>query len=591
MRRLFHHTSLRIAALAALACAALGPTTAGAGYRSPGIRPVNPLAACTTEEAWEVKRGVPEALIPLFAEPAKDEETALRAFVEGLLLRLATKDAEVRYFAEYTMWRALFSLKLTHLAHLRFNVMLATPPAPENQAFRLAAMQCLNQIHRVNPSLALLPGAAEAIEARPIDDMISPFASPKAPLRALRQTAFEALTGFAMAEIGKAAISKPPELKNELRILQGSGPFEWLIRGQLAANSSVDKKDMDDAVRFGLGFLRATEVPPGLKRYEEVVHLNLARIYYARGEYARSIQEYRKISNTSNYFASTLIELAWAQLMLRQYSESVGTAYNLVAGGLKATFAPDAPVVMSIAYFETCNYPQAYQGLRFFRKIYEKSYSWLRAWGEKQRAAPVNLYEATIAYIKQKNHSDLPTQVGSEFLRSPVLIANQQEINLIFDEKTAIRRYFGLLANMKEKLPSRPQQQGAQALRNTLTKFFSEAGAIEQNLVAQINGDLAQRAAQMVRGLNGSVENIQLVEIEIYNSAGEDMIMENARPGFKIEAKEARERMLKAKKPVGANQLDWGRFPAHEAENGKAEIWEDELGALKTDIVDLCQKK
>jgi hypothetical protein len=143
---------------------------------------------------------------------------------------------------------------------------------------------------------------------------------------------------------------------------------------------------------------------------------------------------------------------------------------------------------------------------------------------------------------------------------------------------------------MKSELPSRAQQQGALALRNTMLKFSSESGRIQTALASQISDDLNQRASLMVKQLNAAVENIQLVEIEIYNSAGEDMIMENARPGYAEAAKEARDNALKHKRPQG-NVLDWGRFPAKEAENGKAEIWEDELGALKTDIADVCPKK
>jgi tetratricopeptide (TPR) repeat protein len=321
------------------------------------------------------------------------------------------------------------------------------------------------------------------------------------------------------------------------------------------------------------------------------VRLNLARSYYARADFSKSIQEYKKIPNTSNYFASTLVELSWAYVMRHQYSEAVGTAYNLVAGGLRSAFSPDAPVAMSIAYFETCNYPQAYQGLRYFRRIYEKSYNWLKNWGEQshKNAAP-ELYESVVAYIKDKKGSALPSQVGSELLRSPVLVADQQEINLLFDERSAIKKYVGLLAKMKDDMPSRAQQTGSQALRNTMLKFSADSGHVQTDLVAQINTDLAQRANLMVKQLNASVENIQLVEIEIYNSAGEDMILENARPELKEEAKQARERATKNHRTDGP-VLDWGRFPARDGESGKAEIWQDELGALKTDIADVCPKK
>ena len=87
----------------------------------------------------------------------------------------------------------------------------------------------------------------------------------------------------------------------------------------------------------------------------------------------------------------------------------------------------------------------------------------------------------------------------------------------------------------------------------------------------------------MLAQMNQALENSQLIEIEVFNAAGNDMIMENARPEAKQAAKEAQR---KVKRSDEGPTLDWGRFPAKEGE--AAEVWEDELGGLRTNVTDSC---
>ena len=59
----------------------------------------------------------------------------------------------------------------------------------------------------------------------------------------------------------------------------------------------------------------------------------------------------------------------------------------------------------------------------------------------------------------------------------------------------------------------------------------------EKKLVARINADLDARTLRMLDQLEEIAENVQLIEIEIYNGASHDIIWQNAHPDYKEIAK------------------------------------------------------
>jgi hypothetical protein len=84
-------------------------------------------------------------------------------------------------------------------------------------------------------------------------------------------------------------------------------------------------------------------------------------------------------------------------------------------------------------------------------------------------------------------------------------------------------------------------------------------------------------------------ENNQLIEIEIFQGASQDIIWQNAHPEYKKVAQDLNEDQ---KKEESAKVWDWGRAPA-QSEDGeeRVEIWEDELGSFKANLFDNCSNK
>ncbi len=118
-----------------------------------------------------------------------------------------------------------------------------------------------------------------------------------------------------------------------------------------------------------------------------------------------------------------------------------------------------------------------------------------------------------------------------------------------------------------------------------LSNYKKNIVPTEKKLIASINSDLADRSGRMAVMLEEIAENNQLIEVEIYNGASQDIIWQNAHPDYKKLAEKMKEDSQKAHAKV----LDWGRVPASDDDGG--EIWEDELGSFKANLYDNCSSK
>jgi len=108
-------------------------------------------------------------------------------------------------------------------------------------------------------------------------------------------------------------------------------------------------------------------------------------------------------------------------------------------------------------------------------------------------------------------------------------------------------------------------------------KYESEIPQRQQNLIREINLALKKKNRELLLTLKKVRENIDLVEVEIYQGASKDLLGLK-KPRFKKDSLPGEQQTVLA--------WNWGSFSSAELE--RAEIWEDEIGALKADTKDKC---
>jgi tetratricopeptide (TPR) repeat protein len=579
--------------------------------------------ACTSSERW--KYG------PMVYSEWRDEMNAtlsgrnlpVRGFAQALALRRLNYSSESKTLAEYWISRSLFAGKLAHIAQAGFAHIAARPIDPEISGIQFAALECLSQIHQRYPTLPI-PASVTAHLA----DFVASARGERQ-----RQIAFEAVGAHFRMQL--AADLPRSELEPTLALLKGSGAHEQLAQ----TLSSARKSEYSAALRSAEKFLANPAQPRSLARYSDQVHALAARAAYSLGDYAKSELHLRQVKKSSNELARALSELAWSYLQAERYSEAIGTALNLQQGGLRKTFSPEAPMVMAMAMNEICQYPESVRAVGQFRKQYEKPYRWLESWLKQPESSRPALYNLAVQHVKLAQsrlpasklpQNTVPEKIGSEWVRSPIFISHQDEINLMFDEKDASTQLqktgsseqrksgnsiVSLVRELKPKIKAARADVGegeplpkslrnrlatlrshindyrrlgraAPAWRGLLANYQKQVPGTQARLIARINEDLAARSRMMLQQLEEIAENNQLIEVEIYNGASQDIIWQNAHPDYKAIAQKMKDEAQKQ----GGQVLDWGRAPASATDDG-GEIWEDELGSFKANLYDNCSSK
>ncbi len=578
--------------------------------------------ACQPGERWAYGPAVPQDVAEAFEESLGQDLSAVQGFSEGLATRRFAKSAELRTLGEYWISRSLYDVKLLHIAMNGFNAIVARAPTRETAGIQTSALNCMLQIHSRYPAIAFPDAVAPHFK--------SYLELTQNPLR--KGVVLEAISAHLRGLVSRDSIPWN-EVERTADLLQGSGAHEAFARGIIAAR----KKDHSTAIHQFTKFFNATNLPDGLKRFVDSAHILMARSSFAKKQYDKASNHLKLVKKSSNDLGESLSELAWAFLMDERYPEAIGTAVNLQGGGMSRTFTPEAPMVMAMALNELCQYPESVRTVNLFRKQYETSWRWLNHWkqGKNQESSPaadnaaesMSLYQLAVAHVKKQKK--VPERIGGEWVRSPLFISSQDEINLLIDEKQGCDqlghrganeqnlmydRILKFAGDLKIKIASfrkqsKERQELPKSLRNDLVKlkrqiirfermrqaapvwqvildnYRNQAPQIQTKNLAKIEQDLKQRSLRMLAQIEEVAENIQLIEVEIYNGASQDIIWQNAHPDYKKIASQFKEE----NRAPASLVWNWGKLPANIEDGG--EMWEDELGSFKANLFNNCSSK
>ena len=578
--------------------------------------------SCTPAEHWSYSEGIRARWRKEFDGLITTHFSTPRGFANAMAFRKQfSTDLELKAMGEYFLARSLLDAKMVHVAQSAFQSIVLAPPLKRTLGIQIAALGCLNQIHQKYPSLvtsasvqARLPGLVASL---------SKFAADQFPA-AQREVVNFALVEAAQRQIADNGSKK--EIKATLELLKGQGVHESLA--QLFAHAK--NSDHAGVITEGQKFL-AEKLPQPYERFKDTAHILLSRSFYSIENYDASASHLKLVTRSSNELARGLEELSWAFLQAEKYPEAIGTAMNLQQGGLKNTFTPEAPMVMAMALNEICQYPSSVAAVASFKRRYEKPFKWLDHWAQEGAdPSQSKLYKEAVRFLGKK--SDVPNAIGTEWVRSPLFISSQDEINLLFDTRGSAKQ-FSASANAEQnklaksivddwrqlkyeirdaKKHMKPGETLGSHLRDRIAELrydivvfqriwnsapiwasisehhFQRSPSLERAIVKKINEDLSSRTLNLYTQIQEIAENNQLIEVEIYNGASQDIIWQNAHPEYKELAKALKE---ETRKKNAERVWDWGRAPAHAEDQDGGEIWEDELGSFRAEMVNNCESK
>jgi hypothetical protein len=593
-------------------------STGSAAESSPGIALSRGQQFCTPAETWnwstQVTRYWKSELNPTLAASTQ----APRAFAQAIAFRgIHSTEPELKAISEYWLARAFLNAGFEHLAWHTFESIAASEITPERIPYQLAALGCLTELQTRHPGLKLKPINPEWLSAWKRLD-----AHPGESATLARYEFYRALQNSE-----KKPTPQSLALMSEWPAGRSLFEIYW-------ASTTGNHAQVLSQIDSWIGPQAKASLPKELQKHQGRLLLLKARALYSLDRFEESQKVFRSLDRASNDFARSLSDLSWAALMNESYGDAIGAALSLQAGNMRNIFAPEAPMVLAMAYNELCQFPGSLKAIEQFRVQYEPTYHWLDQWSKSNSP----LYPQLLGFLKstKAQPSTVPVRIGTEWIRSPIFISRQEELNGMADwasikakheknrdtqmgelEKTITQSWDGLKIKIqREKKNLKPGEALPASLRDSIAQLKNQIKLykrvhlsrgiweqiaqrnhlqiqeIKQARLKEIETDLRDRTDRMITVLNEVADNNQLIEVEIYEGATKDLIWQNAHPDY-ADAVKKLSQTGEAKKADQAAVWDWGRAPASKTTDAPTEVWEDELGNFKVDTADHCsnQKK
>ncbi|MBI2711617.1 MAG: hypothetical protein HYX41_01970 [Bdellovibrio sp.] len=599
------------------------------------------VRACTSSERWFTKptppldaqagnptsdpiAAIPEQWILTFTKYLQGKISPIEGFSQALALRRLAANSHERIFSEYWVSRVLMASGMVHLAEGGFKSILQEDPSSKSIPFQIASLSCLNMIKR---KTGVLNADANLVS------LLSPLKSYADPLGVPEVLAPIWETAFHLVAAGSEF--QNPEV---FQALKGSGAYESLALGIFYSQQAISGHSPTESYTLVVqnlqNYFSHKSLPEALAVMRDQALLLMGRAWYSMGAYDKAILSYKKIGIRSNEWVHGLSELAWSYLMAGYYREAIGVGVGIQSGALKRTFSPETVMVMAMALNEMCYFPESLKMVNKFKKDYTSAYLWLKQEGlNTKKGLPSAGYKQVISYAKNTPvtaQDQIPGRVASEWIRSPIFLTEQDQINLTIREKAtsstlteqAIReqghlareiakelrelrnKFMAAKIRLKqdEQLPVEIQKRiqnvrlnleryarirnAAPTWRLMLANFESRAQTIAHHSAQKISTLITQLNERMLGQLEDIAENHELLEVEIFNGASDDIIWQNAHPDFKKVVSK-----MKASKnePSAEKVWDWGSSLG--GLDGRGEIWEDEVGSLSANLHDNCESK
>ncbi len=121
-------------------------------------------------------------------------------------------------------------------------------------------------------------------------------------------------------------------------------------------------------------------------RFKDSVSLNLARSYYAAGNYPRAIQGYAAVSRGSEFWPQAQFERAWSHFRIDDLNGTLAVLFTLDTPFFTSWYFPEADLLRVYAMFLMCKFPEANNEIDAFRSGYKPIYESLRGWSGKTDA-------------------------------------------------------------------------------------------------------------------------------------------------------------------------------------------------------------
>jgi tetratricopeptide (TPR) repeat protein len=285
-------------------------------------------------------------------------------------------------------------------------------------------------------------------------------------------------------------------------------------------------------------------------RFKDSVTLNMARSYYAAGNYPRAIQGYAGVSRGSEFWPQAQFERAWSHFRIDDLNGTLGVLYSLDTPFFSTWYFPEADLLRIYAMFLMCKFPEANTEIEAFRTFYKPIHQSLQGWNGK---SDKDTFELARRYAESGKYDPLPEAILRPFATEDRLLSSIAAVKSADDE---LERLKAVSAN---------------PFSETARRWVTERrDAMVDAEGARIGARIAEQEAQVGQMLDDTeifILDILRMKGLLYQQAAAIGKMPDAARVVKRE-----ERVRKG----------WREWPY------EGEIWADELGYYRVDAAPEC---
>ena len=578
-------------------------------------------SACTPQENWKINDRVTDNISREYVEEfykfLSRKTSFVRGFSEAMALGRSAPTPLAAIFAQYWVSRALLEGGLTEIAINGFNSIVSDETFPQGWAIQLAAMDCIEKISNQHRALFF---------NRESMDQIPNYFSQKATSSKVSTILSEGLLQVFLSEIEN---SKPII---SLRTLANLNPSGGVYKRYIDGIMDVHEGRIQGGIqKLSVFYNPKFHFPEFIDRQRDGLKLIVARLNYEIGNYKEAIHLFKSVDKKSNELPDALEALAWAQLLSKDYASAIGTGIGVQTGWMKHTFIPEALMVATMALNELCHFPEALRVLSILRREYKGIFQWLKSYNDAPKESKTKLYPLALRYLKNDPTLNLPSRIINEWVRSPVFIAYQDGINVLIRQEKSVEKWIDAAEEEQTTLVSsvldytldfrrkydeaRSQANGgspwtpalikdfqefkkelahyrrflraSRLWRSVLTNAHARVKQTQEQWTARIENEFSWINIGMYQNLQWVFENSDLIEVEILNSAGDDIIRKNAeRENPKLAKRNKREEPTQLNPKAASEVYQWGSSSV--SLSGTGEIWDDELDSLSANLTSKC---
>ena len=338
--------------------------------------------------------------------------------------------------------------------------------------------------------------------------------------------------------------------------------------------------------------------------------LTLARIYFQKGKYKESYAVYLKLDRSSPLWIQSVVEQAWAQILVGDHIGAAGNMFSLHTEFFKKIYLPETYIVRSVGYLNLCQYGDALHVLTDLDARFKKTHEKLTKFETENKAAQAyyDLVKTWYSNTGLTEINSIPRSFVAELAVHPSFTNMQQRVNDFDDEGlrfTKIATDFSqkdsqlkqrLATSKAEQQTLKNQRASAQQIQSNEIKSFIhelELGivmrnkdnikkmrnlaqsrlesekAVYRNLAAAA---IKTRYTELKSVLGKLLEQEEVLAFEVYSGAGEHIRYQMA--DGKINDRTPAELTPEEKK-----SYKW-KF--------RGEVWEDEIGHYRSSLKNVC---